>query len=1089
MLPNKRSKPYRQQLFSLSLIGFCLSLLAIVLPYINSVSATTNTEGSPDEARELMARADALRSNWKEADLRASLAKYDQAALIWKSIGDDANALQATPKAAAVCFYLSEFAGALQRYKSVAAVAEKTGDRLVQGRALSQIGRLESYMGNNDLAQQHVNQAVSLLKPAENDPNPPLRSAYGEAVASMGEVSYSRGDWVKALEQFRTALRYLDQDREVQARAHRFIGYLNGTLGHLAGVERESLQALELSRAINDKPGEGLALTLLGVFHSFNGKSSLGIDFHRQALAIFESIGDRHSEAIALSGLGQAYQAVGKYKTAAMYYEKALSLEESIGALDLVAVTAVNLATVYRSDKKHEQALKYFDRALKLSQAAGKRRSEANALIEIALVYASQNRHAEATNLYRKAQQFYKAIGDRRGQAVALNSYGDILLESGKNQEALDAYNQALSFIEGVKDDDTLTATLLNLARAHQALGNYQTGLSYIERSLKVIEDVRAGVGIPDMRTSYFSGVRQHYDLGKDILMQLDRERPGEGFAERAFLVSEKSRARSLVDLVRESRSELRDGASAELLAREREVGGSIRELAAYKSELSLDNKGDSIEAAEVDHRLTELDAAYQEIQAELRKQNLQQSPRVDFELQDVAQVQKELQGDTMLLEYSLGDKRSYLWTITSDSFNVYTLPDRKTIEDATKNLYELMTARQKLAETTDEAYQANVDEADRLYPVKARELSQMLLGQVAEQLGNKRLIFVTEGMLQLAQFESLPPPGSIPAGPGEPGKYLVQQHEIVTLPSMSTLLALRVAHSRPASHGRVVAVIADPVFSSSDDRVTSRGLSPTVAHAASSPSEQPSARGMLRGGSLARLVHSSEEADAISTMAPRGTVMIAKGFDASRETAMSSRVGEYQIVHFATHGFVDNEHPELSGIVLTMVDQQGVTKNGIMPLHDIYSLNLSAELTVLSACETALGENVKGEGLVGLTHSFMSAGSKSVVASLWKVDDQATAVLMSHFYKAILLDGLAPAAALRAAKLKMMQDKRWSAPYYWAGFVFQGDYEGHINVSSNSNLPLVVALLSLVLILSGLFIFLRFRRRSSPAQRNRTGQ
>ena len=236
-----------------------------------------------------------------------------------------------------------------------------------------------------------------------------------------------------------------------------------------------------------------------------------------------------------------------------------------------------------------------------------------------------------------------------------------------------------------------------------------------------------------------------------------------------------------------------------------------------------------------------------------------------------------------------------------------------------------------------------------------------------------------------------------------------------------------------------------------------------------------------LRSGGPARLTHSSEEADAIAKAAPRGTTMVVKGFDATRETAMNSRLGDYQIVHFATHGFLDGEHPELSSIVLTMVDKNGVEKNGVMPLHDIYSMDLSAELTVLSACQTALGKDIKGEGFVGLTHSFISAGSRSVVASLWKVDDRATAALMADLYQSMLQKGMSPAAALRAAKLKVMQDKRWSAPYFWAGFVVQGEYTNHITIENNSRRYLgVIVFLSLLLISCGLIVFKVRRRRGS---------
>jgi CHAT domain-containing protein len=344
-----------------------------------------------------------------------------------------------------------------------------------------------------------------------------------------------------------------------------------------------------------------------------------------------------------------------------------------------------------------------------------------------------------------------------------------------------------------------------------------------------------------------------------------------------------------------------------------------------------------------------------------------------------------------------------------------------------------------------------------------------MLFGQLADQLANKRLLVVPEGALQYVPFEALP-------APNNPQPLLVT-NEIVVEPSFSALIAIRnnvVRHA--SSRDKLVAVIADPVLSANDERVQS---GPLTASVDTSP-ETPEA--MMRAGGLGRLAHAAEEADAITAAAPRGSTMVAKGFDASRETAMSPNVGEYQIVHFATHGFLDSEHPELSAIVLTMMDPKGVKTNGLMPLNDIYSLDLSAELTVLSACQTALGKDIMGEGLVGLTHAFMSAGSKSVVASLWKVDDRATAVLMGHFYKAMLQEGMSPAAALRSAKLKMMQEEQWKAPYYWAGFVLQGEYTNRISVDRYPwfNTRLVVLFLLSLVAVTGLLIIHK-RRRQIP--------
>ena len=175
-------------------------------------------------------------------------------------------------------------------------------------------------------------------------------------------------------------------------------------------------------------------------------------------------------------------------------------------------------------------------------------------------------------------------------------------------------------------------------------------------------------------------------------------------------------------------------------------------------------------------------------------------------------------------------------------------------------------------------------------------------------------------------------------------------------------------------------------------------------------------------------------------SVTPRGQGTLAEDFDASRPTALGEQLRQFQVVHFSAHGRVDRENPEMSGIVLSMVNPRGEQEHGFLPLHDIYNLNLSAELVVLSACDSGLGKDIKGEGLVGLTRGFMYAGARSVVASLWQVDDAATAELMTHFYREMLVKGATPTAALRAAKVAVWQQEGRSAPYFWAAFVLQGD-------------------------------------------------
>ncbi len=1033
--------------------------------------------------------ADRSRVRWTKASLREAINLYEKAALIWTSAYDYASASKATLKSGDVYFLFSEYGEALKRYQNAEALAGRTSDWLMKASALSRMGRLQSFIGNNELAQQQLSKALDLFKQHEANQSDSAANAYGEALSNLAEVSYAKGDFVKAREQLKSALEFLHNDRKGEAKIHLFNGYITGSIGEPEKAVTEIYRALELYREANDKIGEGLALTTLGLAHSLKRDMNSATKLHREAIDIFRVAGDRHSEAIALNALGQVYEGINDYRLAIHQYEQALRLFEEIGSVDGMSVTTFKLARTHNFSGQADQALAFYERCLQLSRAAGKVRTEANARHEIAKVYASQGRPELALQQYQTILRFYESIGDFRGQATALNASGEFLLQVGQKERALDACRRALPLSEKAGDKGILISTLYNLGRANLAVGSPAVALPLIRRSLEIIEDLRANVASPDFRLSYFSGGRKHYELCIEVLMQLERLCPGQGFAAEALLVSEKGRARLLLDLVNESREDLRHGAAKELLERERELRGLFRSQAQYKMDLSLSRRG-SGEIAEVDNRLAQLRAEYQEVQARLREQNprllsLERSVPVNL-----ARIQNELRdGDTLLLKYALGEERSYLWAVTFNAFHSYELPDRKVFEDAAREFYKLITARQGLHGQVDKDYQAHVEAAETLLPEKANNLSRMLLGPVAEHLRNRRLVIVTEGALQYIPFEALPVPIGQTVGPigiERPSRTrLLETNEVVTLPSISTLIAIRNARNHARSSGKLVAVIADPVFSSSDDRVQSQ--SPAIALAATDQNQDQSVTRTpeaLTRGHLARLAHASEEADAISAVAPWGTALVAKGFDANRETVMSGDISKYQIVHFATHGFVDTEHPELSSIVLTNVNRNGSGINGFMPLHDIYSLDLSAELTVLSACQTALGKDIKGEGLVGLTHSFMAAGSNTVVASLWKVDDRATAVLMAYFYEGMLQKGMTPAAALRSAKLKMMEHKQWSAPYYWAGFVLQGEYTNHIVVDRHSWLrPALVLLFSLILIAASLLFFNRRKRRSSPAQ------
>lgn len=1048
---------------------------------IQSTTTVAPTDLKDVKARQELAVGNALRASWKAVSLREAVDHYEKAALLWTSISKLASASEAMLEAGDIYVLLSEYAQALKQFQNAEALAQQSGNWLAHATALSQIGRVQSYLGKNDLAQEQLSQSLALFRRHEVNRTVDATNAYGEALGNLAEVSYSKGDFLNASKQLDSALEACQTDPKGEARVHLFQGYIAGTIGQTNQALAEISRALQLYREINDRSGEGLVLTAMALWHSSNGDYSRAIELNNEALEIFRAIGDRHSEAVALNAVGQAYEDLKEPSNALAYFYGALRVFENIGALDAAAGTICVIASTQLLSGDRDQSLTSYQRCLQLSRTAGNLRFQSFALEGIARTYGAQGRRQLALKQYRDLEKFFRSIGDLRGQVMALNSHGDFFLQRDEKQKALDVFDQAFSLTEKMSDKGVLLATLYNLARANEALGYQETALSLINKSFDLIEEIRANVASPDFRASYFSALRRHYELYIDILMQLHKLGPGEGFAAKAFSVSEQSRARLLLDLLSESRANMQAGVAADLVENERRLRGLLRAEAQYQLSLSLSGK-DSTELTEVTAEMARLRSDYQIVLAQLKEQNPRLFSFEKFGPVDLDRIQRELQGsDTMLLEYALGEDHSYLWAVTSNSNDVYILPARGEIEDAARKVYQIITARQG----SENDYQTNVAAADNDYFEKASNLSRMLLGPVSEKLGSRRLVVVADGALQYIPFDALPAPFVLPTGPAEAStSFLIATNEVVMLPSASTLIAIRSAQNHKTSSDKLVAIIADPVFSSSDKRVSQDPSRPALAKTAADQDPDQAEQPAVKNLRLARLAHASEEADAISTAAPWGTTLVAKGFDASREIVMSPEVSRAQIVHFATHGFLDTEHPELSAIVLTMTDRNGARTDGLMPLPDIYTLDLSAELIVLSACQTGLGKDIKGEGLVGLTHSFMSAGAKSVVASLWKVDDRASAALMGDFYENMLQKGMTPAAALRSAKLKMMSEKQWSAPYYWAGFVLQGEYTNRIAVDHYGWLRSGLILLSILILLAAtLFIFQKQRRRLRPAQ------
>jgi CHAT domain-containing protein len=517
----------------------------------------------------------------------------------------------------------------------------------------------------------------------------------------------------------------------------------------------------------------------------------------------------------------------------------------------------------------------------------------------------------------------------------------------------------------------------------------------------------------------------------------------------KAFSVSERRRARSLVDSLEEARANIRQGVSPELLIRERALRAKLNQQAEGQIKL-LSGKHTPEQAAVLANQVDAITAEYEQILTEIKVS----SPRYAALTQPVPltlrQVQTEiLHPDTLLLEYALGKERSYLWAVTSTTIAGFQLAPRTQIESLARRVYDLMISRnQSVKFEESQERQARVARADAEYVQTAGDLSRMLLGPVAGQMGNRRLLIVGDGVLQYMSFAALPLPAASTRGGKLPAYVpLIAEHEIISLPSVSTLAVLRneIAGRKPAP--KAIAVLADPVFDRNDERVKANTsvMTPNRQHPdkEDAQGDDETQIGELTRSAMdlgltdkqlrfPRLPFTRQEASAITALITAGQNKTATDFAANRATAMAPEMSQYRYVHFATHGLLNNTHPELSGMVLSLVDEDGKENNGFLSTNEIYNLNLPAELIVLSGCRTGLGKELKGEGILGLTRAFMYAGAPRVLVSLWDVNDESTAELMTRFYAGMLgKKRLSPAASLREAQLSMLRSARWQMPYF----------------------------------------------------------
>jgi CHAT domain-containing protein len=665
----------------------------------------------------------------------------------------------------------------------------------------------------------------------------------------------------------------------------------------------------------------------------------------------------------------------------------------------------------------------------------------------------------------------------RRFRAAARTSLGDVALRQTRYKDAIKFFTDAANGAQKDKRLDLMWPAKRGLGRSlwlqsaqekdAKAVKMREDALAAYREALTTIETIREGsLHADESRTTFLATTKDVYDEASSALAEMALLNSSAGaalsgkaldYAAESFKVTEEGRARSLLDMLGEVNAQITEGVPAELLKRKEENLDRQQQIAEQLTGISL--AGDQKEKpAQLEEQLDKLQTEFDDIENQIRTASPRYAALTAAQPLALAEVQqKVLDENTALLEYSLGADSSYLFAVTQSSASLFKLPPRPEVGRlATEFRSQLIPPKLQrrivgidvvadqqrglgLVQGPSENLSAFVAASNALY--------KAVVEPAVSVIADKRLLVIADGALNYVPFEALvkTAEGADYASLG----YLIKSNEIVYAPSASVIAAIR-QQAKPPS-GKNLLILADPVFSSSDPRLKGNtavktagatrglglGLESAVNDVAGAPA-QPS-----EGLQLARLNGTRAEAEEIGKIGRAGGSQPDLWIDlnASEDNIRDRDVTSYRVVHIATHGLLDAERPQFTGVVLSLVGNK--TNDGFLRTDEIFNLKLGAPLVMLSACETGLGKEKRGEGVIGLTRAFMYAGAPTVGVSLWSVADKSTADLMTDFYKRLLSsrNPVSASSAMREAQLTMIAGKKYSAPFYWAPFVLVGEW------------------------------------------------
>ncbi len=853
------------------------------------------------------------------------------------------------------------------------------------------------------------------------------------ALRVIGSIHGLQGSYKLSLEFYRRSLKLAEEtgDKLAIAGVLNNIANILDELGEVSSALEHYQRSLKMATEIQHRGLLTLLQNNIGLIYKSRGDSRLALEYIQRSLKLAEELKDSASVSKALHNIGIIHAAQGNYEQAFEYYRKSLAIEEELGAKASVPKILGNMGLAYDAQGNSALALEYHRQASKRAEEIGDKEVIAGSLNNIGDVYANLGEYDRALEHFSKGLKLAEEIGNNYLIADANGDLAEIYLRLGEPRKAVEyAARSSALYIQAGRQDRLWYSRMLS-GKAHLALGEFEPAQQSLSEAVSMVETQRGQVagGEPARQRFFEKRVGPYYAMVELLLARRDDFQ--------ALAYSERAKGRVLLDVLNNGRVNINKAMTPEEQAQEHQLDDDVSALNSQIFRETSQPKPDPARLKELDARLQKARLAYESFQTDLYAAHpelkLRRGQALSLTREQLASLVPDAR--TALLEFVVGEDASYLFLLTRGA-GQRGAPSLKT--------YRLNIKAKELTERVADI-RRRLSERNLDFREPARRLYNLLLGPASHQLRGKTLLcIVPDGVLWELPFQALQP---------RDDAYLIEDSALFYTPSLSVLHGMENLSNKSSG-------IAPSVKRVGAQAMTRKAGGSRSTAAAVQQSQEPLllafgnpalgqrtielVKSLYRDERLGPLPEAEREVKALGEFYTPSRSRVYIG-EQAREERAKAEMGNYRILHFATHGVLDTLNPMYSHLLLSEAGA-GAGEDGLLHAWEVMNLNLRADIVVLSACETARGRLGAGEGVIGMGWALFVAGSPTTVLSLWKVESASTAELMVKFHRHLMAPGVGrrarqkKAEALRAANLELMKDARFRHPFYWAGFVMIGN-------------------------------------------------